>query len=651
MKRMSNWTSITLTAAALACGLAACGDETVSPGTDTTPTDTIFPDVPPGDTTDTVGPDTNVPTAVKVLDFEQAYGDDQRPCKNQPRCTIYINYTDPKTLKVVYTEDGVPVAGQPVRFEVSDPTIGHINTASGATDPTGIASVVTKSRVPAIGQYTVKAYIDGVGQKFFDVVVSPKGQVPLTVIGTYNGTRPVSVYSVNLYKQNGAGQPACQDILDLYENGTASVARDNVLLSQSAKFPDLDGLEQAGKQKYTILAYSKNQNDAVQSWVCDSTQGEVEWGKTKTVQVTLADRPPLYTGSYEILSRFDFVSAIPEPYRTYVNYVVSFFQSPTQTIITLTCDLLTDPGGQLNSFCDLLYDNGPNGQLVPSALNGFVSQLLDAVIQSLLRNTVFSKIFQVGGDVADILKQFEIRATLTFKKEPDETGRFADGDTSENWHTVKVKWTLGANCDPNTEAGCGVRQFSVNAFQQQAVTGKFPASVANFFDLTIGQHPLNLRYGALINYFMEAFLVPLVIGNPLVNSYEELLGYLVGGGADCLNPPLGTLDCCGRFSDGVGNGDGDAQDGVEPAVNAACTTIQTAAPTFLRNALINLDLSSGETFNLGTKVACKLADTNDDMIIDQIGTQANPCLWNVVLKFSSSAQTTIDSVFWGNRSE
>ena len=38
MKRMSNWTSITLTAAALACGLAACGDETVSPGTDTTPT-------------------------------------------------------------------------------------------------------------------------------------------------------------------------------------------------------------------------------------------------------------------------------------------------------------------------------------------------------------------------------------------------------------------------------------------------------------------------------------------------------------------------------------------------------------------------------------------------------------------------------------
>jgi hypothetical protein len=647
--------------------LAACGDDggTVTPDANF---DTIFPDatsdVGPG------GPDTAVPGVVRVLEFKNARGDDQRPCLQQPRCTVSIGYNEIRPLELVYTEDGLAKSGQVVKFalENDNQNIGFISALSTASDAQGIASVNTKPKTNNIGQFVVKAYIDGstIAPKYFDVVVTPKGQVPLTVVANYTGQRPVGTYSVNLYKQNAAGVPGCGDLGALLDDSTANHATDNVPLAQSSKFPELDGLEQAGKQKYTILVYSKNANNAIQAWGCNATEGEVEWGKSKTVQVALTDRPPIYAGaqrgqpgSYEIISRFDFISAIPQPYRTYVDYVVGFFQSPTQTLFNVACDLMTGQDAQLNGFCDMLFDTDANGNVTAGTLGGFVFELADSILSAVTEGTVFATILQGGGDVADILKAFEIRATLTVKKEPNEAGQWADGDVTENWHTVKVKWTLGQNCDPDTEAGCGVRQFSINAFQSQAVTGNVPASVANYYDLTVAQHPLNLKYGALISYFLEAFLVPIVTGQPTVDSYEELLGFLVGGSdTNCLSSIEPGTDCCGTFADKlVGDDDGKLEtgsggDGADAqAIYAACNTIQNAAPGFLRQTLGNLDLSSGDTFNVGTKTPCKLADTNGDLIIDQVGTQANPCLWNVTLKFSQNAQTTIESVFWGARAE
>lgn len=641
-------------AGVLALGLGACGDDEVVAVQDSSPVDTIFPDVP-SDTT----PNETVTPLVRALEFKQGFGDDNQPCVGKPRCTIFLGYNEEKTLELRYTEDGLPVSGQPVKFAIeNDPNgLGFLNTLSTATNAEGLAAVKTRPKQSVIGQFAVKAWIDNsnIPPKYFDVVVSPKGLVALTVVATYNGTRPVSTYSVNLYRQNAAGVPACQDILDLYTNGTATVTRDELLIQQSAKFPDFDNLETDNKQKYTILAYSKNTTGEPQAWACDSVNGEVEWGKSKTVEIELADRPPLYTGAYEVVSRFDFVSAVPEPYQTYVRYVVGFFQSPTQTLFNVACDLLTDEGGQLNGFCDMLFDSDANGNVVPGTLGSFVFGLADSILKAVLDDTVFATVLQSGGEIADILTAFEITATFTFKKEPDVNGVFAAGDTEENWYKVAFKWTQGANCQA-TEEGCGDRTFNMNAFQTAAVKGTFPASVSNFFDLTIEKHSLNLRYGALISYFLEAVLIPLIVGDSTVDTYGDLLGYLVGGGSQCLTAQETGTDCCGVFADKIlGDEDGKYEsgsggDGADAAaVYAACNTIQTAAPGFLRQTLTNLDLSTGEGFRLGTDSPCRLQDSNSDMKIDLIGTLTNPCVWDVELKFSDNASTTIDAVFWGRR--
>jgi|GEM_PF-1433856 len=655
MRSRISGTWIGLATLASVMALGACGDDKVKiVDAEVTP-DTIFPDATP-DGTDT---DTTPQPLVRALEFKQGFGDDQQPCVGKPRCTIFLGYNEEKTLELRYTEDGVAVAGQPVKFALeNDPNgLGFLNTLSSATNAEGIAVVKTRPKISIIGQFAVKAWIDNstIPPKYFDIVVSPKGLVALTVVGTYNGTRPVGTYSVNLYKQNAAGVPGCQDIPALFSNATANVSRDDLLIQQSAKFPDFDNLEADRTQKYTVLAYSKNGVGEAQAWACNAVDGVVEWGKSKTVSLELIDRPPQYVGAYEVITRFDFSSAIPEPYRTYVDYVLGFFQTPTGTILNIACDLLPrDAGGQLNGFCDLVFDEN-NGNLQLSTIGGFVSELLDAVIQGLLEDTVFSKIFQVGGEVADILTAFEITSTFTFKKEPNADGVFAAGDTEEDWYKVAFKWSLGANCQA-TEEGCGDRTFNMNAFQTAAVRGTFPASVANFFDLTIGKHSLNLRYGALIDYFLQAVLVPIIVNDPTVNSYSDLLGYLVGSGSACLSAQETGRDCCGVFADKVlGDEDGKYEsgsggDGADAAaVYAACNTIQTAAPGFLSQTLTNLDLSTGEGFMIGTDGPCRLQDTNSDLKIDLIGTLTNPCVWDVELKFSDSASTTIDAVFWGHR--
>jgi hypothetical protein len=645
-------------AGTLTLGLTACGDDGASSPTDTL-LDVNFDGIDVPDTTPDSNPsDTTNPTAVKVFEFKKPFGDDGNPCLNKPRCAIFIGYNEQLPLEMVYTEDGQPVMDKTVTFTVeNDPNnLGRLNINSVVTDAAGVAKVTVSPRVNQVGQFAVKATMPGtdVTPKYFDVVISPKGLVPLTVVGTYNGQRQVGSYSVRLYKQTAAGEPKCTSIdlsLDPDTNNalpTANYGRDNILRQQTAKFPEFLGLDTDGTQKYSILAFSRNTGGAVQAIGCDSDNGTVSKNESKTVTVEMIDRQPTYVGSYEITSRFNFVSAIPEPYRTYVQYVLGFFQSPTTTLVQVACDLMQGDDPQLNGFCDALFDIDANGNVSPGTLGSFVFDLADTILSAVLDDTVFATILQGGGDVADILTAFDIQATLDFKKQPNAAGVFANGDVTETWHSIKVKWTLGQNCDPATEVGCGVRVFSMNAFQQQAVTGVVPATVEDEFELNIAQHPLNLRYGALINYFLEAFLLPLVTGQQSVDSYEELLGFLVGSGVQCLTPQVNEPDCCGKFATDISLTSGSAS---HSAVTAACRVIVDTAPDFLRSTLTNLDLSSGQTFNLGTKQACLLRDANDDLVIDQIGTQANPCQWNVVLKFSDTTQTTIDSTFWGARSE
>jgi hypothetical protein len=631
MKRFS--TSILVLALFGAPAFTACGDDEITnnPGFDT-----IFPDAVGSDIGDTAtGNDSSNPQIVKVFDFEQAFGDDSRPCRSQDRCAIFISFSEQRTLKLKYTEDGQPVAGQVVKFVIENDrdNLGFINTQSAVTDASGIVQVNTKARVGQVGQFVVKAFInDQIPAKFFDVVVSPKGQVPLTVVGTYNGTRAVGSYQVSLYPQTN-GAPACGDLLDLLENQTARYTRNNVLMNQSAKFPDIEGLENAGdKVNFTILVYALNNASppVPVAWGCDSTgAAPLEFGQSKTVQVELFDRPPIYEGAYTITSYFDFISAIPEPIQGYVRAIFRIFENPVDGIYQLVCVILND---QDNQFCE--FRNNIIGQTILDTVN----QIILALLPENIRN-----IFTLGADISDILEKFEVDEIFNIRNEPDSFGNFAPGDIFHKWVGTRFRWRFNQGCPPESTT-CGVTQLSLNQIGQDVVEGSAAGSVANFWDLTIATHSINLKYGAFLSGILQVVAFPLITGSDQVRSYESLLQYLFGGGAECLN----TLpSCCERFGTQVAPDNAT----LRTTATAGCNAVVTLVPNTLSTLLNGLTLNSSDAFTLATKVPCALEDTDNDMIVDRIGSPNNRCEWDAKIRFNQNATTTITATFSGNRNQ
>jgi hypothetical protein len=617
--------------------LAACGDDvTSSPGPGL---DTFFPDAS-GDTVS--GPEVSAPNAVKKLEFEtpNGFGDDQRPCLNQARCTVSISFAERRAVKVKYTEDGQPVAGQTVKFEIpagaDRENLGFISAMSATTDAQGIATIETKAREGRVGQFAIRAWIDGLPDRFFDVVVTPKGQVPLTVVGSYQGTRAVGTYDVLLYSQaNNA--PGCTNLLALYNDQTARYSRTNVLLSQTAKFPEFDNLERDGQQKYTVLAIAKNQGGAIIAWGCNDRDALVKWTTPTTVQVELVDRPPLYAGTYEVTSFFDFVSAIPEPYRAYVRAIIDIFDNPLDGLINLVCTIIVQSqDGETNDFCDVVADPS-------SVIANAIKEVLNQILVGFLPPSV-QEIFQTGADVGKLLEKFEVSETLVIHSEPDAFGNFAAGAISHTWAGMRFRWRLNQGCPPESTT-CGVTQLSFNQLGVDGIRGAAAGAAVDTWNLRIDKHSVNLKYGLLLSAMLEKVVFPLVTStqstsNP-VDSYEELLGMLFGGGTECLTA---ATTCCESFSTRVSD-----SSSLRSAARAGCDAVVSLVPTTLRSLLGGLELNSEEAFTLATKPTCAVDDLDSDMVVDTIGTNTNHCLWDAQLRFGSSEPTTLEATFFGAR--
>ncbi len=659
--------------AALACALVgaialqACGDEIKHQ----TVTDigAGFPDVtgdvPVADTkTEDLGPDVtetpDVPTnpnAVRALKFDLAVGDDNVTCQGVTHCTIVLSYASDRTLKVVYTEDGDAVAGQLVKFKVeneSETGIGSISSLSAYTDEQGVAAVETSPGAAKPGQFAVRAYVDNseIPPLYFDVVVSPKGQVPLTIASKYSGSRPVTTYQAYLYRQTAQKPYPCTEVLTDGFKGTASLQSPITNIAQTWKIPELEGLESDGTQDYTVYVTAKNPQQAIIAWGCSDAAGSVQWGIPKTITVQLEDRPPLYAGTYTVTSHFDFVSALPDSVKPWVYGVLDFFEDPVGQILVLGCMAGNEFGvGALDDLCGLVFNDVANPNINDMTSTGKIAtDILKAIIAGLSEDTIWGDVLNSGADISQMLKHFQIDAYVTFAAEPDAEGYWTEEQTAESWHTVYVKWSLNANCDPGFDPSCGLMQFSLESIQQNPVQGKFSARVENTWDLTIDKHALNLSYGALLNYIIEKQLLPLLAGDgtdglPVIDTYEELIQSLVAG-KECLDPSFG-MTCCAKFGKDIASKAGNIGESV---VTGMCDALVSFGADFLRDQLEGLDTSTGDAFKIGTAETCKFYDVDNDMKVDNFGTIAKPCTWEVDLKLFG-ATTTIDATFWATRLE
>jgi len=629
--------------------LVACSDEIVHEKAKDIPG--VFPDGTVGDTINdpedsSVGPqdiDSNIETY--SLKFDQAAGDDNISCENSVHCAIFLSYNSSRTLNVVLKGDDKPLAGRLISFAIeNDPDdLGHVTAYTAYTNGSGVAGIQVKANQSIPGAFTVKASIDepGVAPLYFDISITPKGVVPLTVVADYAGNRPLVTYTTKLYLQ-GEGQPDCADLEKLYSQETAHYQSPPTNMTQSVKFTEFVGLKDGGPQKYTVLAYALNPTGAVWAWGCDSENAEVVYGYSTTVSVDLVDIPPVYKGTYEVTSYFDFISALPDEAEPYVNLVLDFFGSPTESLLGLMCMI---PSDTLGEFCGFLFDD----EDAPTVTGDIVMQLVDAIIVGLTKDTVWGDVMASGADVASMLQQFEMGGIITFKDQPDAAGVWTQDVTEESWDTVVVKWSLDANCDPFVDDDCGKMQFSLGAIDQQgAVSGSFTASVANEWDLTIDEHPIDLKYGAILNYVIESQLLPIMTGWEAgdtfkIDTYEEFLQYILAG-KECFEPGFGKT-CCEAFAENLANNAGTIG---ENLAESACDLLTELGAAYIEQQLVGLTADTGEAFVIGTAEPCKFYDANDDMIVDGFGTKAKMCTWKATIDFGSSS-TTMDADFFATR--
>jgi hypothetical protein len=575
-----------------------------------------------------------------VFSFVEETGATRKPCKGEPICDEILNYNGDMMLRVQLTQCGSGIVQKQINWEIINDTLslGTLDAKYTYTDQDGIA----ENRVHVggkVGKFQVKICVQGMEEVsclYYNIAVTPKGIEPLTVgFAQYTGMYLLDMGKVFLFKQDKTSKPKCSD-LNIGNLPTATLSSPDILLTQPAVFSELPDLETDQVQNYTIVGLARQGTGPVQAYACNDTDGRVEWGGTRYVELQLIDLLPSLKGSYDITNTFDLVSGLPPNVANVVYAIIGFFQNPTAELMLLICKA----GGQsLQDFCGYLFSDPQNPSIDQLTSTGdIVFQIVNAILIGILQQncpyeqdpTLCTKIYWTGKDVSEILTKFQLLSTFTFSQEPDKDGYLPSSACSERWHTLRIRWTLGLDCPPNDDT-CGWRNIPLGGSGlPDVITGTFEATVSvqkGQPAMEIKPHVLLLKYGALVNFAIEKLLLPQMFGDgsdglPAVDSYEALIGSLLAG-RECLV----TNDCCSKFAEQVTQQTfGLTKNFVEGACQAL---IQTGAQ-YLRQQLTSLDTETGN-FTIGTKEPCTLYDVNKDMKIDAFGKKDDQCLWDARL--------------------
>jgi len=641
--------------------LAACGSSSdTGPGyfdwsePDTATPETVTDTVPEAE----VGKDETMPSG--QLQFVDSFGDDQKTCVQKDLCTFNVPFNSERSLRAKYLVEGQPEENAAIVYQIiEDPdALGKMLVGTVYTGTDGVAGGTVKAVKQLNGTFKVKVSVynrPDVDPIYFVINVSAKIDAYLTVSFVYNGSKIFDGAMVYLFKSDTAQQAdlLCQDI-DALDLPTADLQKGPHQLSQTAKFTQLPGLDDEQEQFYTIVARGEMVDGTPIAWGCDDVNGRVLVTSSKHVSITIKDIPPRLVGTYDIQSQLDLISALPGNVQMVVNFILNFFEKPSASVLLLACEL---GGSTLEDFCGWVFSDPDNPDIYKlTTLGNIVLEILDSFLEYYVEEWTGYDIFGIGEDIRDLLKELVLLATFDIKCEPDENGFIPETCTSGSWHTVSFRWTYGQNCPPNDDA-CGKLNFNVQAIGQDVIISRFPATAmfqGDYTELTIGEHSILLKYGQLVNYILQKFVLPRVFGDgsdglPVVDSYEKLMLSLLGGGKQCLNPSPSQPGCCQIFAENVFGQTGSVGTDV---LKQACDTLVQLGAAYLEQQLVQLDTTTGDTIVLSTRDGqpCKLYDQNADQKIDAWGKKepmSERCIWDMDLKVFDTYTAIEDNNFYG----
>jgi hypothetical protein len=275
----------------------------------------------------------------------------------------------------------------------------------------------------------------------------------------------------------------------------------------------------------------------------------VQAGQSNNVEVITDDIPLVFKGIYTALNRFDLIEAMQNSGEGSLATIGDIFnvlrvlggsgETLGQEVISLICDFADVSG----TACDI----------VGGIAGGAVGNILNNSLPENIKN-----VLTITADILNIVGDLTIVGEIDFVNAPDENGIIINN--RNRWRKLRFDWQ-----GSEIEATFGQ-------------LGSFSADVQGTFDaknqgthVDILEHNFAISYGSIILGLMEAWIIPLALGESsgLPIPLEQLLRNYIP---------------CDRINESVGL----------PMDSMICDTVLvTAVSTILRNQISTLDFPEG----------------------------------------------------------
>lgn len=415
---------------------------------------------------------------------------------------------------------------------------------------------------------------------------------------------------------------------------------------------------------YIAAGYAKTATgQSIRVYGCTEELATTPEGSNPKMVVQLVEVPYILDGDYALTSNFDILSILPsrddpsQPREAgdWVRLVVDFFGDPASAVVDLLLEI------------DVIEEN------LPSFAQEIAREFLSSAFESFAPQWLVD-VVTVGSDVGDLVENLELSGTIKIAGEPtacDSTVPDQDvtclvGENVHEYNSITFRWSLNAlpavmqnACTVSATKGSPYYTCPLNTLLGQDGAYIIRGNWTGSFDgtsLTIDTHPVAVPYGEIVLGLIENLLLPTVFNDQSVNSISRMIERLISDviigyyndsrdTSDPNQPAVTTTGC-----DGVGEAIA-YWTGVDFA-GGATTIVCEQGVVFVQNyvedfaAGLVLDAGDGFTFETKEGAPCRVLDTDDDLVYDQLGSSAVPedrCYWTIKITGGNSIDGRFDA--------
>jgi hypothetical protein len=468
------------------------------------------------------------------------------------------------------------------------------------SDKAGVAYLELRAGTLGDVLYTVELSGQRAEPVYFQVRVKYPPSGNLRVNLQYNGSVPVNGINVRVLK----GFFSCTQF-NAVNPWTNGIVGQKTVAGLASK-PVFEDLPVAGN--FVLFATAKGPTGHLTAAGCVDAIRVLPDGESEYTDVTL-NMYLLYlqsSGKYDAVNKFNFTGAIPGQAGQIVTLVVNVFTNPGKIIVDLVKTGVS--------------------QIISPLITNFVFSLFEDELASLVSNLLLnweplSGFFTVGEDLIQIVNNLELHSELSIT----EKGAAQVIQGIQAWKGLRLYWRTG--CPPEGDPGfvaCAAHDFSLEDlnntdFPMDLLAGVFTGSVANFDQMVIESHVIELNYGKLILFVLNKLILPKV--SPY-DSLTDLLYSLINCEALGNSFAGDILDGIGVGSDTIVNFCNDAEGWIISPVEGWIAGLATSS-------------------RLRIQGKCTLVDENDDLYVDHL---TNGQWWGKV-EVSSGEANSFEGTF------